>query len=187
MINPMPGRLCHRFARFKQFKQLQSFSTAANEQKVSVNEVPTVTISKGPEPTEKPQIFDGPLVRKLREHALFQKFQNKTIQTASNLNRFARGPIRSNLLVSFEILKLIVAEQRLVPALSTWPQAKDAYVATFYRLRSFLASLNSDKLMGMVKEMTWGDLGRALRVTAEMASFYYIGELVGMILSLPFK
>lgn len=183
----MRRRLCNQFQFFS--------STAANNFKtepVSVKEVPTVTISKAPEPKEylekTPKILvDSPLARKLREHSIVKKFESKTVQTASNLNSFARGPLRSNLLVSFEVFKLIAAEQRLVPALSTWPHAKAAYLDTFHRLRSSVAALNSDKLAEMVKELTWGDLGRALRVTAEMAAFYYIGELLGMLLSLPFK
>ncbi len=182
----MRRRLCNQFQFFS--------TTAANNFKtepVSVKEVPNVTISKAPEPNEyleKPEIlFDSPLVRKLREHSIVKKFESKTVQTASNLNSFARGPLRSNLLVSFEVFKLIAAEQRLVPALSTWPHAKAAYLDTFHRLRSSVAAFSSDKLVETVKELTWGDLGRTLRVTAEMAAFYYIGELLGMLLSLPFK
>lgn len=125
----------------------------------------------------------------LLEHPLYKKLQGKTLETGSKLNSFARGPLRLNLLVSLELVKLISAEQRLVPALSTWPQAKDSYLATFQTVKDAWDQnrVNWESFKMFLQEITWGQVGRALRIVAEMASFYYVGELIGMIISYPFK
>lgn len=146
-----------------------------------VKETPSVTV--------KTTQNTADLVNKIRDHALFKSLQTKAILTGTKLNSFARGPLRSNLLVTFELLKLISAEQRLMPAFSTWPQAKSSYRATFNCFKDawYNGQVSLKALRGMAGEVTWGQVGRALRVTAEMASFYYIGELLGMLISLPFK
>ena len=124
----------------------------------------------------------------LLDHPVIKKLQTKTLETGSKLSSFARGPLRSNLLISIEFLKLISVEQRLVPALSTWPQAKDSYISTFNAIKGTWdeGRVNWKNFREMAKEATWGHVGRVLRVSAEMASFYYIGELIGMLISLPF-
>lgn len=126
---------------------------------------------------------------KIFEHPVIKKLQSKTLETGSKLSSFTRGPLRSNLLVSIELVKLISAEQRLIPDLSTWPQAKQSYIYTFNSIKSAWEDerVNLKNFKDMAKEVTWGQVGRALRVSAEMASFYYIGELLGILISLPFK
>ena len=76
-----------------------------------------------------------------------------------------------------------------MPAFSTWPQAKSSYRATFNCFKDawYNGQVSLKGLRALAGEVTWGQVGRALRVTAEMASFYYIGELLGMLISLPFK
>ena len=125
----------------------------------------------------------------LLKHPLFKKLQNHSIETSSKIASFARGPLRSNLLVSLEFVKLIATEQRLIPPLSTWPQAKVSYMATFESLRRAWEDgrINFKNFKEMATTITWGQVGRVLRISAEMASFYYIGELFGMLISFPFK
>ena len=47
----------------------------------------------------------------LLDHPVIKKLQTKTLETGSKLSSFARGPLRSNLLISIEFLKLISVEQ----------------------------------------------------------------------------
>lgn len=177
------------------FKFIKSFSTAelkATEPSIkNIAEKPSVPSAKEViiNHSDDKSSTDKSPMPKLLEHPVFKKLQAKTFETGSKLTSFARGPLRSNLLVSLEFVKLISAEQRLIPALSTWPQAKSSYISTF---NSFKAAwddgkVNLNNFKEMVKEVTWGQAGRVLRISAEMASFYYIGELLGMLISLPFK
>lgn len=111
--------------------------------------------------------------------------QSKSLSTLNNLNSFLIGPLRSNLLISFELAKLVAKEQKLFPAISDWSEAKSSYRNQFESVRSLLR--DREKLKWMAGEMTWGQVGRFVRVLGEMAAFYYIGELFGMIIILPFK
>ena len=94
--------------------------------------------------------------------------------------------MRSNVLVSWEVLKLISVEQKLIPEWSSWGEARQSYTAAFNSFKSRLVSgeFGTSKFL---REITWGQVGMALRVSVEMAAFYYIGEVIGMILTIPFK
>lgn len=166
---------------------ISSFSTAQLKQAVA-------------EPSEKVKINlrndskqenseKSPPFPLILEHAIFKKLQTKTVEATSKLSSFARGPIRTNLLVSLELLKLISAEQRLIPAISTWPQAKASYTSAFKSVKSAWeeGKLEFGNFSELIKNVTWGQVWRVLRISAEMASFYYIGELIGMLISFPFK
>lgn len=152
--------------------------------KSPIESVPIVNISSQPQSQSQSQQQS-----QLREHRFIKAAETKSLQLLNHLNSFARGPIRSNILISWELLKLISAEQQLIPALSSWPQAKTSYTATFNQVKDSWKtgriSLRGAK--ERLEETTWGDVGRSLRIAAEMASVYYIGELLGMIVAIPFK
>lgn len=124
----------------------------------------------------------------VKSNKFVQLAQSRAAQTTHQLNYFIRGPVRSNFLVSLELMKMIAVEQKFLPDLDTWPQARFAYISVFESFKTVLKSGQLGKfLVGRFNEMTWGQVGRALRVTAEMAAFYYIGQVIGMIASFPFK
>lgn len=120
---------------------------------------------------------------------IYKLIHSKSIQTGATLKSFVNGPLRSNTLVTLHLFLLIAAEQKLIPALDTWPQAKAEYIFRFNQLRNlWLAGwFNAQNIGKAVKEVTWGHLGTGLRITAEMAAFYYIGQFIGLAVSLPFK
>lgn len=159
-----------------------SYSTAPlknSNSNLNIEPTPTVNIGNAHSNT----------ISYLRNHPLYAKLQSKSLETFNSFNSFARGPLRSNILISLEFLKLISAEQKLIPAWSTWPQAKSSYISA---LEGFKTAWREGRInlaagKSYLEEVTWGDVGSAARITAEMASFYYIGELLGMIISLPFK
>lgn len=144
----------------------------------SVKETPSVIANKSESKPSSP-------VDRFQSHKLLQLAQSRATQTTRKLASLLRGPVRSNLLVSWELLKLVAAEQKLIPELSTWPQARQSYISVFESFKNRLVA--KDYKFVKVNELTWGQVARALRVSAEMASFYYIGELIGMISSFPFK
>lgn len=126
---------------------------------------------------------------RLKSHKLVQSAQSHATQTGHKLAALLRGPVRSSLLVSWELARLVAAEQKLVPQWSTWPQARQVYAAAFESARNRLGSgeIDGKFVADRAREITWGQAGGALRVAAEMAAFYYIGEVVGMVSALPFK
>ena len=129
-----------------------------------------------------------------------QQQKGELLKTAFNLHslqlthkalQFFKGPLRSNFLISLQILKLISQEQRILPAKDSWPLAKASYISSFEALKNYSKVIRAQGfslfLSRSLSEITWGQVGRVLRVSAEMASFYYIGKLVGMIIYFPFS
>lgn len=115
---------------------------------------------------------------------------SKYVQNSTNhIVTFAKGPIRSNLLISVELLKLIVSEQKLLPDWSKWPEAKATCTNFLLRIRSawLTRGFSAEAFKKWADELTWAHLGRFLRVSAELAAFYYIGQAFGYLLSIPFK
>ncbi len=94
---------------------------------------PTVTINtkSSTNSSKESNTETSTLLSKLRDHRFSALLHSKSIKTRDNLNSFARGPFRSNVLVSLEVLKIISAEQRWTPAWDSWPQAKSAYICRF--------------------------------------------------------
>ena len=110
---------------------------------------------------------------------------NKSVASWAQLNYFVRGPLQSSLLISSELVKLVAAEQKLWPTLADWPLAKSAYTNFFFTCKSAL--LEGGRIRPRLDEITWGQAGRAGRIVVEMVAFYYIGQVAGMVLYLPFK
>ncbi len=103
--------------------------------------------------------------------------QHSTMQSAT---RFLSGPVRSNLLISRELFRIIAREQQLLPSLQSWPAARQAYFDAFHSLKRKIRLFGvSETVAETVREATWGQVGRGLRKLAELGSFYYIGQLVG--------
>ena len=171
---------------FKRFFSATNLAKAENSSRQVVKETPSVVINKV-ETAAKPVQIQA--LDRLKTHKLFQLAQSRAARTTHHFGNLLRGPVRSNILVSWELMKLIAAEQKLVPSLSTWPQARNSYTEAFESFKGRIVSgeFTAKFLVGWVNEITWGQVGRALRVSAEMAAFYYIGELLGMITSFPFK
>ena len=108
-------------------------------------------------------------------------FQHRAMQATT---RFLAGPVRNNLLIGRELLRIIVREQQLLPSLQSWPQARQAYTDAFHSLKGKIRLFGvSEAVSQAVREATWGQVGRSLRRLLELGSFYYIGQLVGQFVS----
>lgn len=177
------------------FKRKFSATNLAKEEKIvsqisqsvkeSPKEPPTVTISSSTPNSSS----STPNLSNIKSHKFFQLLQSQTLKTTDKFANLLRGPVRSNLLVSWELFKLIANEQKLVPELSSWPQARQSYIAVYdtFKQRLLSKEFTLEFFKEKLSHVTWGQVGRALRVSIEMAAFYYIGELAGLILSFPFK
>lgn len=157
------------------FKRLYSLQNLAKEENNKMN-----SEKEKEKETKNSQINQISQINRIKSSKMFQLLQSKSNESFYKFGNILRGPVRSNILISYELLKLISNEQKLIPDFSTWNQAKKTYVTTFNRLRS-------GDIGGGGGEVTWGQVGRFLRIGGEMMAFYYIGEMVGMVLSIPFK
>jgi hypothetical protein len=107
----------------------------------------------------------------------YRRLQNKTQESINLVTAFVKGPLKFNLKVGWEVARLIAREQKLLPSIDSWPAARAEYRSVFLAGRQFVMQRNFREKM---QEMTWGDLGSAARITAEMAAFYYIGKVIGI-------
>lgn len=101
-------------------------------------------------------------------------------QAMTSLAQFFSGPVRNNLLISREVFRIIAREQKFLPSLQSWPQAKQAYCDAFNDIYGRLQRHSlAETIAQAVREATWGQVGHVLRRFAELGSFYYIGKLLG--------
>lgn len=99
-----------------------------------------------------------------------------------SLVRFAQGPLRTNLLVTKEVFKIVAREQQLLPSLHSWPQARQAYADAFESVKRNVQLFGiSESVMRGLRDATWGQVGRVLRDLLQLGSFYYIGQLLGQV------
>lgn len=115
------------------------------------------------------------------------------LQTIKNISQRSMVPLRSNSLIFMEVVKMIMSEQKLVPSLADWKTAKETYKSFYrssleflFRNRDYTLRL-TEMIIGQMKQITWKQVGRWFRIGAEMISFYYIGQLFGFLVAIPFK